>query len=202
MPFKEQASSYGGCLDASVVSVLHATLLAKRVLFVNRVEGGVFEYLEELSDECWAVVELDAAAACPLGFLAIGCRLDADCGRPFSLHLLASKDCRLVFHGNIVDTVTDSLQIFCWKERLGRVDRVADPKRIIGHGLVGKSGCLDKFVNARVEVLDHADEVVARGRIHSRFGSSGKFSVALDEVLAGTSPQQLGIRLRYKKTIR
>lgn len=186
------------------LSVLHDTVLAT-VLFLHPQADGEYEVLDRLdvqdtSAPATALALLDTDSTPVLarpGFLAIGSKMDIG---------LESKACRLAFHGRLLETDPAALAairhcVFRRTVREAVVDRIADPLRLIGAGLVARRGSVHKFIGMQCEVLDGDGTCAAVGTIESAFGETGKFSVRLRQPIAEKRAPGLRIVVRGKKYI-
>lgn len=99
------------------------------------------------------------------------------------------SECRLAFHGHVVQVIHDpttELSIHKRKTREGAVDRVnlVGPRtvQIIGKDMFKKDADIGAFEGCSIAVMLPSSEqpLPSRGRLEGSFGKSGKFKVGLD----------------------
>ena len=122
----------------------------------------------------FAVIEFEKPVTCSRNCLVIGSKLDTD---------VHANMCRLAFHGQLLEAVTDSkyvetllprLKIFKYKAKEGLVERKVDDYSVIARGLFKKESKIELFVGMKVS-LSTGEE----GTIEGGFGQSGKFKVRI-----------------------
>jgi len=135
---------------------------------------GDAEHSGSLPDAQFALMEFEKPVTCSRNFIVIGSKLDAD---------IHANACRLAFHGNLVEPITDQryaetfLPRLCvikerWKE--GVVERQADQFTVICRGLFKKESKFDAFIGLKVSLSTGESGIIEGG-----FGQSGKFKVRI-----------------------
>lgn len=160
------------------ISILHETVLCKRVIFAKCNGNQEYEWVDHLDDLCdqtiFAVVELESKIPIPFGLKCVATKMDMS---------LDSKQCRLAFYGTIVEPHLDlaTFNLFKPKQRHATVERVVDANRAIGQGLVRKGeGLLNKFIGWTI-----VTDSTINGKIVSPFGTTGKFNLSINNVKVG-----------------
>lgn len=171
------------------VSILHQTAIATVTFGRQAFRSAAMlelEFLPELPppspeseppQPCWAVLRFDSVRVfAPPQQLVLFSRLDAD---------VRGRACRLAMHGRVETTLPGSVSLFRWRERRGKIDRLKDPRTLIGRELARTAVGLSTLFGTACTVLDDAGRVQAEGVIGGAFGASGKFIVTLSSPLDG-----------------